>query len=161
MKQQIIIILSIFVISCSQEEYKNVGDIPFDSDLDDPQFKPCHEDLTLVHYNFGNPDLYKDEKPAIVNAFKNIQLVQHPKNTGFITVRFMVNCEGETGRFRIEQLDMNYKPMKFNGAILDTIVSTTKSLDGWLPATYDNKVFDYYKYLTFKIVDNKIVDILP
>ena len=73
----------------------------------------------------------------------------------------MVNCKGQTGRFRVEQLDMNYKPKKFDNEIVDSILSTTKSLDGWLPATYDNKEFDYYKYLTFKIVDNKIIDILP
>ena len=143
------------------EYLRHVGDIPFDSKLDNPEFEPCHEDLSFVHYNFNNPDLYEGEKPAIIKAFKTINLVESPKNTGYITIRFMVNCKGQTGRFRVEQLDMNYKPKKFDNEIMDSILSTTKSLDGWLPATYDNKEFDYYKYLTFKIVDNKIIDILP
>jgi len=166
----LVLTLFFITVSCKRtensidqhEHLRHVGDIAFDAALDDPEFEPCHEDLSFVHYNFGNPDLYEGEKPAIINAFKTIDFFQvAEQNTGYITIRFMVNCNGETGRFRVEQLDFNYKAKKFDKVIVDSILSTTKSLDGWIPATFNDKAFDYYKYLTFKIVDNKIIDILP
>lgn len=167
----IILILIVICSSCDNKngrkadqntEYlRHVGDIPFDSKVDDQNFKPCHEDMAFVHYNFGNSDLYEGEKPAIVRTFMNINLPKIEGSSGYITVRFMVNCEGKTGRFRVEQLDFSYKEKKFNAAIVNAILSATKSLNGWIPATYKDKVYDYYKYLTFKIIDNQITDILP
>jgi len=73
----------------------------------------------------------------------------------------MVNCEGKTGRFRAEELDNNYEPKKFSSDLVNTLLSKTKSLNKWIPATYDDRKYDYYKYLTFKIVDNQIETILP
>lgn len=165
----IILIFTLSLYSCTNEkksdhehEYlRQVGDISFDSKLDDPEFIPCHEDLTLVHYNFSNPDLYEGEKPAIIHPFKKIILPKIEDSNGYITIRFMVNCEGKTGRFRVEQLDFDYKEKKFNSDLVDSILLTTMSLDGWIPAKYDERIFDYYKYLTFKIIDNQITDILP
>ena len=165
----IIVILSLSLISCNgtnkgkkEKEYlRHVGDIPIDKKLDDPMFVPCNEHQATMHYAFEDPNLYKGEKPAIVNAFKNISFAKDPEMTGYITIRFMVNCEGKIGRFRVEQLDTEYKPKKFNVEFVEAILSTTKSLNGWIPATRNNKAYDYYKYLTFKIIENEIVDILP
>ena len=155
----IVLVLSLCFFACNQKvedkpknEYlRQVGDIPFDSELDDPKFKPCNEELATVHYAFDNPNGYEGEKPAIVEAFRSISSKKDPEATGYITIRFMVNCNGETGRFRVEQLDNDYKPKKFNESFVADILSTTKSLDGWIPATYKDRKFDYYKYLTFKI----------
>lgn len=143
------------------EHLRHVGDIVADRNMDDPNFKACQEDRAAVHYNFDSPNLYEGEKPAIVRAFMDMDLPKVKGSLGYVTVRFMVNCKGETGRFRVEQVDTDYKKKTFNTGISDAILATTKSLNGWIPATYDGKVYDYYKYLTFKIIDNQIVDVLP
>jgi len=167
MKYIIIIIQFFFLHTCSNKaehkiEYlRHVGDIPFDSRIDDTNFTPCHEDLATVHYAFNNPNLYEGEKPAIVKEFKNLSLPKINKNNGYVIIRFMINCEGKTGRFRVEQLDNNYEPKKFSKELVNTLLSKTKSLNKWIPATFDEKKYDYYKYLTFKIVDNQIATILP
>lgn len=141
---------------------RHVGDIPFDSQLDDVNFEPCNEKKALTHYRFGDPDLYEGEKYMIVHEFDNLVLPEMDSlQSGYITIRFMVNCNGQTGRFRVEQLDFDYKDMRFNEAFLNSILAKTVSLNGWIPAIRYNKPHDYYKYLTFKIIDNKIVDILP
>jgi len=140
---------------------RHVGDIPFDHQLDDPSFHPCNEDRALVYYNFGQPDLYKGEKPAIEKAFEHISLPSLDDSDGYITIRFMINCEGKTGRFRVEQLDNQYKTKQFNPELVDQLLITTQKLDGWIPGKLDGRAYDYYKYLTFKIIDNQIVDILP
>ena len=166
----IALILVLGIYSCynsntsqnKHEHLRHVGDIPFDSQLDDPNFKPCHEDLATVYYaRFSNSNLYKGEKPEITKVFMNMIFLKIEGSSGYITIRFLVNCEGKTGRFRVEQLDFDYKEKKFNSAIGDSILSRTKSLDGWIPAISGERAYDYYKYLTFKIIDNQITDILP
>jgi hypothetical protein len=129
--------------------------------LDYPNFKPCHDDWVLFYYQTDDAHLYKGEKPAILAAFKDLDLPKISQNSGYITIRFLVNCKGETGRFRTEQLDFDYKLKIFEGDIVLKILSKTKALDGWLPSTANGYKCDYYNYLTFKIIDNQIAEILP
>ncbi len=168
----VLLLLMIHFISCNQinnrstvnvgtDYNEHVGDILFDPDLDDPRFQLCNEDRTLVHYNFNNPDLYKGEKHAIDSSFENFVLPKSTIRRGYVTIRFAVNCKAQTGRFRIEQLDFNYNSITYEDEVIDALLSKVKSLNNWIPAEYNGKVYDYYKYLTFKIVDHKIVDILP
>jgi hypothetical protein len=165
----IVFIFALAIISCNntpksdtQKEYlRHVGDIPADSKLDLMSFRPCKEEYATVYYAFDKPDLYKGEKPAMIKPFLDLAFPRIKGETGYITIRFMVNCEGRTGRFRVEQLDIEYKDKKFNPKIVESILSTTMSLDGWIPGKFDERAYDYYKYLTFKIIDNQINEILP
>ena len=166
MNKLLLVLILVFLYSCKdiveKEEYlRHVGDIPFDEKLDDPNFKVCNETMATVHYAFENPFLYVGEKPAIEAAFRNINFKKADAGSGYITIRFLVNCEGETGRFRVEQMDLEYRDKSFDPDFVKEIVSTCKSLDGWIPATYKDSSYDYYKYLSFKIEDYKIIDILP
>jgi len=162
------IILLFLFFSCKNTSNKqstyleNVGIILKDESVDDPNFQPCHEDYSLFYYQVENRDhLYKGEKPAIVKAFDDIDLPVMDQNDGYVTIRFLVNCKAETGRFRVEQVDFDYKDKKFEGELVAQLLEKTKQLDGWLPATREGYKCDFYKYLTFKIIDNQIVDILP
>jgi hypothetical protein len=58
-------------------------------------------------------------------------------------------------------MDMNYLPSKFDDTIVNQLLSITKSLDGWVLGEYKGKNYDYYQYLTFKIINNKLIEILP
>lgn len=128
MKTLKVLLLLIAFSSCGPKDkgsnyLRHVGDIPFDEKLDDPQFKVCNESKATVHYAFENPNLYKGEKPAIEAAFRSIHYSKARPGSGYITVRFMVNCEGATGRFRVEQLDLNYKDKNFDPDFVQEIVS--------------------------------------
>lgn len=162
------IILLFLLFSCKNTSNKqstyleNVGIILKDESEDDPNFQPCQEDYSLFYYQVDNSDhLYKGEKPAIVKAFDDIDLPVMDQNDGYVTIRFLVNCKAETGRFRVEQVDFDYKDKKFEGELVAQLLEKTKQLDGWSPATREGYKCDFYKYLTFKIIDNQIVDILP
>lgn len=158
----------VLLISCKNTSDKqsthlaNVGIIPKDESVDDSNFQPCHEDYSLFYYQVDNSDhLYKGEKPAIVKTFDDIKLPAIDQNDGYVTIRFLVNCKGETGRFRVEQVDFEYKDKEFEGELVTQLLEKTKQLDGWWPATREGYKCDYYKYLTFKIINNQTVDILP
>jgi hypothetical protein len=105
--------------------------------------------------------LYHGEKPAIVKAFDEIDLPVIDQNDGYVTIRFLVNCKAETGRFRLEQVNFDYQDKIFEGELVTQLLEKTKQLDGWLPGVREGLRCDYYKYLTFKIINNQIVDILP
>ncbi|HEY5825628.1 MAG TPA: hypothetical protein VIT44_14740, partial [Cyclobacteriaceae bacterium] len=96
-----------FAQSKSPSKYPDhVGDIAFDAKLDDPEFRICAEhSVYLQYYNFGKGVQYKGEKPAIEEHFKEVYSNKMPSETGYITIRFVVNCAGKTGRFRVQEMN--------------------------------------------------------
>lgn len=73
----------------------------------------------------------------------------------------MINCEGQTGRFRMEQLNKDYQPYQFKDDISQQLLRLVKAMKDWQPSRHKEIVFDTIFYLTFKIVNGKPVDILP
>jgi hypothetical protein len=159
-----VIITSRINAQSSENKYLNeVGDIQFDSKIDDPTFKKCNPDESFQYYNFSKGFQYKGEKYEILELFKNLfkSDLKLLHETGYITIRFLVNCEGDTGLFRIQQMNNNYKRIFFNKNTVDTIMSFVKSLNNWPIQEYDGKKVDYYQYLTFKLENGIITEILP
>jgi hypothetical protein len=91
-----------------------------------------------------------------IKGIKNLQ-----DQTGYITIRFIVNCRGGTGRFRMYQVDSAYQTFSFDAAISKKLLEITQSLAGWIPGTYKDKKVDSYYYLTFKIVRGELKGITP
>lgn len=161
------VIISLIFGSCtiqqdqSQNAYPDhVGDIASDEGLDDPDFKVCNEKGIYQYYNFGKGLQYKGEKPKIEEHFKTF-VSEAEKQSGYVTIRFVVNCTGATGRFRIQQMDTNYQEATFLPETIDQLLTLTKRLDGWVIGDYNGMVRDYYQYLTFKIQEGQLTEILP
>jgi hypothetical protein len=139
----------------------NVGHIDFDAKQDDPSFTICNPQWEFEYYNTSS--YYLKHKKEIENYFRSRynSLPADSNQTGFITIRFLINCSGATGLFRIYQLDKNYQPINFNVHISKDITSLVKSWRGWQPASYNNKIYDTYQYLTFKLKKGEIECITP
>ena len=168
-KSKILIFLffSIFV-SCQTEQKAvskypaDVGDIEFDEKLDDLNFKICPNDkFTFQYYNTGNAMEYSGEKIEIERKLESLNIKNNEQQNGYITIRFLVNCEGNTGKFRVQQLDENYKKILFDEKFTNQILKFTKNLNGWVIKEYEGSKVNYYQYLTYKIEDGKISEILP
>lgn len=78
-----------------------------------------------------------------------------------IRIRFIVNCEGKTGRFRVIGMNKNYQEKTFDKAITDQLLEITQHLDGWQLLPNAEEPRDYYQYLLFKMNKGTIVEILP
>ena len=93
------------LFSCPQlkkiKPTSNVGDIEFDEKLDDKNFKLCNTSQ-LQYFNL-NELQYEGEKLAIIENFEQLNLETDAKSNGYITIRFIINCEGKTNRFRVQQ----------------------------------------------------------
>ena len=141
------------------------GDIPFDEKTDDPDFKLCYTNNDIRQYfNFSKGVQYKGEKPAIDHYFKvNYQAVES-NQSGLIRIRFIVNCKGETDRFRLMAMDGNFQAINFSTEITDQLLDLTQKMNGWLPIEMEemnNTTWDYYQYLIFKIHNGEIIEIMP
>ncbi len=158
------LLFSFFACSPSSHHETNypedVGDIAFDSKTDDPSFKTCHERV-YQYYNFGKGFEYKGEKPALEEHFKKLKQTEYKGDDGYITIRFIVNCEGKTGRFRIQEMSTDYTERSFNKELVTRCLELTKQLDGWIIKEHNSQQMDYYQYLTFKIEEGRLTEILP
>jgi hypothetical protein len=83
-------------------------------------------------------------------------------NSGIVRIQFAVNCKGESGQFKIEVCDFNYKISTMHATIIEQLLFLTKALNGWLPAHNDKgEAINSHKFFAFKIENGSIVDILP
>ena len=60
-------------------------------------------------------------------------------------------------RFRVQQFNADYKEFSFDKSFVNEILEFTKNLNGW----QNLEKRDYYQYLTFKIENGKVTEILP
>ncbi|ANF50848.1 hypothetical protein A0O34_10105 [Chryseobacterium glaciei] len=140
----------------------HVGDITFDEKIDDPKFKRClSEDFGIQYYNDSQGFQYKGEKISIEEKLKSLNIEGDKKLKGYITVRFLVNCDGKSGLFRVQQMNQEYKETDADKELTDQLLIFTKNLNGWIPKKLDGKKVDYYQYLTYKIENGKVSEILP
>jgi len=139
-----------------------IGDIDFDGKYDKQNFYLCSEKEIVQYHNDGNGLEYKGEKFAlqaeILSKFKS---VLDTSQNGLIRIRFIVNCKGETDRFRVISMDESYNEKQFNNKITDQLLSICKELQAWMPKKMDGKEVDYYQYLIFKFKDGNLIEILP
>ena len=159
--------LAIILLSCNSQQNSKTSrwldDIQYDKKIDKKNFVVCDEDNVFQYFNLGDAIHYKGDKPMIINEFiANYDSTKVKRESGLIRIRFIVNCEGETDRFRMMQSDLNYKEKVFDKNISDQLMAITKGLDGWgKKEKKDGTSVDYWQYLTFKIIDGKIVKIIP
>ena len=165
MKHTFILILFLFAISCSQDADRNVGDIPFEKEWDDDNFHICDETNIpqyYVRYSSDTPPGYKGEKRGLESVILNqYHYVPSEKENGYVTIRFIVNCEGKPGRFRMEEMDFDYKAKTFDKKITGQLLDIVKNLNDWIPRKRNDISLDFYQYLTFRIEKGQIVKILP
>lgn len=145
----------------SQTFPENVGDIPFDSLQDDPGFVVCNEKRVFQYYNTAA--YYKDHKKEIVKYLLDHFVPQESfgDQNGYLTIKFIINCKGETGRFRLFEIDSNYQPVHFKETLSGHLLNLVKQLQGWQPAVYKQQVYDSYQHITFRIRNGKIISISP
>jgi hypothetical protein len=158
----IVSLLLFFVLSCNQakeikhHDYENqIGDTPFDLNLDDSNFKFCDSTnvlhkRALVRYKGGTKAL---EEELIENyKFKP----KYESFSGYFVIRFAINCNNETGRFRMQILNSTFKETNYLPELGSHILSITKALKGWNHAFYQGKYMDCYRFIIIKMENGKI-----
>lgn len=126
-------------------------------------FELCHFNNYIYDYYNGGPKLlYKGGKKEIWNIFnEQLDTTKLFNESGYLTYRFIVNCNGKAGRFITEEADLDFKRKKFNATTTTHFYEILKEMTDWIPTISKGKNVDAYFYLTFKLEDGKLVELLP
>jgi hypothetical protein len=152
------------VLACSTEQKKydhEIGHIDPASALGPKDFRACDSLNIFQYYNSFPHAGYKFGKKAL-RAIVKEKYQPVSDNSGYLTIRFIINCNGSAGRFNIHENDLNLMPSKFDDKIKDQLYNiVSENLIEWQPLYFDGVARDSYMYLTFKIQNGEILDILP
>ena len=151
-----VLLLTGFNLFARQNEL-NVGDIAFDAKTDDPKFQFCNPSFVLQGYELKTSS---DESNAwISNQLKQkfVHQVLWKDQSGFITIRFAVNCFGLTDRFRVLGVNNELKSTEFPVDLNIHLIKIVKEIK-WPVLTYQMKSIDYYQDVTFKVVNGELRD---
>lgn len=156
------IVFAAIIISCKQPSKKylhNIGYIDPATALGDKEFETC-TDFIFEYYNSEPNGGYKYGKNVLRDTIEN-KFSYNGHDSGYLTFRFVVNCKGEAGRYQIVENDLDLKPKKFDQDLVLHLFSITQELKEWRPVMWENQSRDYYMYITYKIRDGQIIEILP
>jgi hypothetical protein len=153
--------LLLLLLWCAHVQAQNVGDIAFDPALDDTSFH-LHDSTRVFQY-YNSVAYWLDHKDSITRFIRSRY---HPpagaaNANGWLTIRFIINAEGRTGRFRVQEMDTTYQPTHFDPQISQTLLAAIKDWPDWQPAHYREKRYDTYQYVTFRLQRGRITTISP
>lgn len=140
---------------------EKIGWIPFDKSIDNSNFVVCDE-LNIEEYYQVNPS-YGEGMPSIRKyvAAHQPELEALCKKDGYIIVRFVINCQGQTDRYRTKFMSLTYTDENtVNAELQKKIVHLLRSMGNWTPGKYDGKTYDCYQHLKFLFKNSQLVDVL-
>lgn len=143
---------------------KRVAYIDPKNNLDDNNnFKICGQEVQIADYYNG------DEIGQLIGGKgqwwrileTELKSSKLHNESGFLTYRFVVNCQGQAGRFVTEQADLNYNKKAFHPETVDHFYEIVSNQKEWQPCKIKEDIRDAYVYVTFKLKDGKVIEILP
>lgn len=121
-----------------------------------------HERFIADYYNSTPDGRYSHGKRALLDTvFNNLDESKMLEQNGMLVFRFVVNCEGKAGRFVVDGYDFMYQPLRFEDETVEHLYGILRKLEDWRPVVINDEARDAYFYITFKIENGKITDILP
>lgn len=160
MKQVLILILLLIALGSNAQRYILPDGEYMDTTITSDA--AC-KDYTVYYYQVGGKYLQSS-----ITVLKKVQTyLQHVHNiengSGYITFRFRIDCAGyRTRRTQVLQTDESYKTYHFNKAFINELYLFLNTLKDW-KAAKDNRgnSFSYIAFITFKIKDGKVINIIP
>ena len=112
-----------------------------------------YNSLPAAGYKYGKNAL----RDSVMQHFKKVS-----DDSGYLIIRFVINCKGLAGRYEIVESDLNFNPNHFSENVktmfLEIVINHLKE---WNPVILEGQSRDAYMYLNFKMKNGEIVEILP
>jgi hypothetical protein len=108
-------------------------------------------------YPENSASLLKDVRSYLLNTRQTYS------GSGYITFQFTVDCEGKVmKRIKVLQTDENYIQVHFDQPFITALFSFFKTLNKWkIARSEDGEPISYYAFITFKIQNGKVINIIP
>ncbi len=160
------ILLSIIFLGCSDDKTVSQPDvalpsvnhdlsyIPFDADLDDPQFVIC--DSNAVQSGRNRLRYVGGIKALIQDCANKFNDHHYESFSGYIVVRFLFNCEDLRGRYRVKALNMDFSRTQVSPELLTRTTNLVKDLNKWERAFPDRDNEEYMKYVNLMFKNGRV-----
>jgi hypothetical protein len=82
--------------------------------------------------------------------------------SGYITFRFMINCEGKMQWVRVMQVDEDYKTTHFDKLFVSDLNDYIHTLHKWKTglSAFEQTNVNYIAYISFRIKNGEIVNVI-
>ena len=138
-----------------------IGYIDQETALLNDNFQLCG-DGTIYKTHHGAPfDAYQNNKRTfkenVLKTYKN----EGYTDSGYVNFRFLVNCEGNPGWFEIIEINKDYEEVSHTKEMVAQLLKITSDPSHWAIYTVDEIPQNYYHYVSYKIENGEIIEILP
>lgn len=123
-------------------------------------FEVCNEDYVLQYYNTQELP-YPNGKNGFRNYIKLAYVNHNYSDSGYLNIRFIVNCKGKVGRFVIHENNLDLEPRTFNVDLKNQLFRLTSEAKGWRPTFLYEEDHDSYMYVSYRIEYGEITEIIP
>ena len=159
------VLFCFFTSSCDYYMIKtheeNVGFIEKSKAIGPKDFKACFEEK-IFSENYGRKRA--EYKPGFDKLrqyiFSQYDNYGFTNESGYITFRFIINCDGQAGRYEIHQVGMDFKKKIFNKELVEHLFELVSKLQNWTPMQFYDDKYDSFFHLTFKINNGELLEVL-
>jgi len=123
-------------------------------------FEICNEKWIAQYYNPERATFSKGKnglRKFILSNYEN----KNYKDSGYLNIRFIINCKGEAGRYIIHENNLNLESQKFNTDLVNQLFKLTTELKKWNPNFIGGEFRDSYMYISYRIEHGEITEIIP
>lgn len=142
--------------------FKNyVGYIDQSKALLNNTYKLCNEGRIYHTYSSASLKAYKGSKKNFRDTLNKEFNTNSYTDSGYLNFRFFVNCEGNSGWFEVIEMDLDLKEKSMNSKLVDELFRFTSNPNRWNIISYDNHPQNYYMYVSYRIENGKVTEIIP
>ena len=123
-------------------------------------FQACNEDGIAQYYNPERATYSKGKnglRKFIMSNYNN----KGYSDSVYLNIRFVINCKGEAGRYIIHENSLDLEPIELDKDMTDQLFTLTRQLKDWNPVYFREKKWDSYMYISYRIENGEIIEILP
>ena len=148
--------------STENKPYKNyIGYIDQSKALLNDKYELCNEGSIYHTYSGASLKAYKGDKKQFRDAINSTFNKNEYTDSGYVNFRFLVNCEGNAGWFEIIEMDLDLNETSLNANMVNELLEFTSKPGQWNVISYDNKPQNYYMYVSYRIENGKVTEIIP
>ncbi len=123
----------------------------------------CRDHRVYYYYQVGGK--YPENSSSMLKeawAFLKNEKEVYP-GSGYISFHFRVDCQGRVERkINVTQTDDKYADYHFDKRLVDILFAFFKTLNKWkIASNIDSVPVSYIAFISFKIKDGKVINIIP
>ena len=123
-------------------------------------FEVCNESRIAQYYN-PQRATYSEGKNGLRKFILSHYVNRNYRDFGYLNIRFVINCKGEAGRYVIHQNSLDLEPTQLNEDMVAQLFELTRQLKNWKPNYIRNEYMDSYMYISYRIENGEITEIIP